>query len=647
MLINGLPTGTPRINANTPPPGAAEAAATTSTDGYAGACIEKAPGRPEEIAAPSAAPELSGVQKTVLASALAVSAMTGMASTAGAQTAVATQTISVALQNADAADLKFHVLPDGTPRIDLIRDTTEGANGDTWKEDYSQVGVSVGHGVFQDARGNVSLVPSMAAGWDMDAHDFQRVDMGTKGKEKVERFGNTVQFSESSTKRLIYTEKDNKMEFAGPGGKTVFEKNDDGSVHVIGPKVEYTVKQDGLYTRIDRPGQPEISIVKTGDGLRVLQGDKLTGIASFTDGQMTVKSQDGTAVVTRSQNGAITEVKGSHGMKSAQIIHDGTTFLGKSDSDKMTIDDPAQLDAAKARYDSVMAQLNAVEPNFEAKHPVVADVLKYASANPRLLAPDGSSVGFMQGGTLLASVGAGTETVSALGNAATAMNLANSARALGAAALAAQAGAQAAAQAGNLAQAGQLAQEAQGLATKAHAAQNSAIKTGGKALKEANVARVLAGAGGALEIVDGIVNIHSGKVDRSLVKGAIAVTRASMDRLTSNLQGADKAEAQDDYGKVMKVMGELDKQADKKVHVGALKIGVGGLMIVSALLGPEAPPILGAIGIAGSVGTTVYEHWGPIKSFLTGTSEHVPTFLDILPQEDHVVIHLEGVPKHK
>ncbi|CAN0436300.1 unnamed protein product, partial [Phaeothamnion confervicola] len=174
--------------------------------------------------------------------------------------------------------------------------------------------------------------------------------------------------------------------------------------------------------------------------------------------------------------------------------------------------------------------------------------------------------------------------------------------------LAAQAGAQAAAQAGNLAQAGQLAQEAQGLATKAHAAQNSAIKTGGNALKEANVARVLAGAGGALEIVDGIVNIHSGKVDRSLVKGAIAVTQASMDRLTSNLQGADKAEAQDDYGKVMKVMGELDKQADKKVHVGALKIGVGGLMIVSALLGPEAPPILGAIGIAGSVGTTVYEH---------------------------------------
>ncbi|CAN0420860.1 unnamed protein product, partial [Phaeothamnion confervicola] len=71
--------------------------------------------------------------------------------------------------------LKVHVLPDGTPRIDLIRDTTEGANGDTWQEDYSQVGVSVGHGVFQDAHGNVSLVPSMAAGWDMDAHDFQRV----------------------------------------------------------------------------------------------------------------------------------------------------------------------------------------------------------------------------------------------------------------------------------------------------------------------------------------------------------------------------------------------------------------------------------------------------------------------------------------
>jgi hypothetical protein len=40
----------------------------------------------------------------------------------------------------------------------------------------------------------------------------------------------------------------------------------------------------------------------------------------------------------------------------------------------------------------------------------------------------------------------------------------------------------------------------------------------------------------------------------------------------------------------------------------------------------------------------VYEHWGPIKSFLTGNSEQVPTFLDILPVSDEVIIHLDGKP---
>ena len=91
----------------------------------------------------------------------------------------------------------------------------------------------------------------------------------------------------------------------------------------------------------------------------------------------------------------------------------------------------------------------------------------------------------------------------------------------------------------------------------------------------------------------------------------------------------------------MRVMNELNKQADKKVLVGELKIGLGGLMIVSSLLGPEAPAILGVIGVAGTGATAVYEHWGPIRSFLSGGSHKVPTFLDILPKSDTVVIHLE------
>ena len=52
-----------------------------------------------------------------------------------------------------------------------------------------------------------------------------------------------------------------------------------------------------------------------------------------------------------------------------------------------------------------------------------------------------------------------------------------------------------------------------------------ASKTGGKALKAANVARVLAGAGGALEIVDVIVGIHGGRMDKSLVQADAGADR--------------------------------------------------------------------------------------------------------------------------
>jgi len=253
----------------------------------------------------------------------------------------------------------------------------------------------------------------------------------------------------------------------------------------------------------------------------------------------------------------------------------------------------------------------------------------------------------LQAGTLLATTSAGAKTVSALGAEAAAINMANSARALGAAALAAKAAAQAQAAAGNLAQAASLAKDAQNFAAQANTAKDNAIRTGGKALKSANLARVLAGVGGALEIVNGIMNIKDGKTDRALIQGARAVTENSMERWSAVMQGADRVAVQDDYDKVMKVMDQLDKQADKKVRVGAIKIGLGGLMVVSALLGPEAPPILGAIGVAGTVGVTAYEHWGPIKSFLTGESNKVPTFLDILPNKDEVIIHLDGKPAAK
>ena len=96
-----------------------------------------------------------------------------------------------------------------------------------------------------------------------------------------------------------------------------------------------------------------------------------------------------------------------------------------------------------------------------------------------------------------------------------------------------------------------------------------------------------------------------------------------MEQLASQLQGGERIAAQDDFDKVMRVMNELNKQANKKVLVGELKIGLGRLMVV------------------GTGATAVYEQWGPIRRFLSGGSHKVPTFLDILPKSDSVVIHLE------
>lgn len=608
------------------------------------------PGELPRAEAASSPSKQGALSKALLSGCLAVTAFTGLAPTAHAAMAlVQTQPYN------QTNGMDVVVLPNGSPRLDLFRlgDTHrfesyspfEARTNDDRRvdpRDYSPVGVSLGNGLFQDMEGNVSVVPFLAYNWNLEARDFTRVDVGTKG-QSVQRFGDTVQFVESSTKRDIYTESEHGVQLKGPQGETSFDRQADGSLVVKTKGDQYTVRTEGMFTRVQREGQPEITIMRIGDEIRVMEGQRTFAGASVKDGVLTTKSAAGETTVTRSQNGVITEIKGRHGLRDARIIRDGDTFLGLKDTDRMSVDDRAMLEQAKARYNEVLDQLEAVEPNFEQNHPLVAEVLKYASANPRLLTGKEEG-GFLQAGTLLASAGGAAETVSALGNQAAALSLANSARALGGAALAAKAAAQAQAAAGNMAQAAALAKDAQNFATKAHEAKDAAIRTGGKAMREANFARVMAGVGGALEIVDGVLDYKGGKSDRALVDGARAVTQASMNRLASAMQGDDRLAVQDDYDKVMRVMDELSRQADKKVTVGKLKIGLGGLMVVSALLGPAAPPVLGIIGVAGTAGTAVYEHWGPIKSFLTGESNHVPTFLDILPKSDEVIIHLDGKP---
>ncbi len=575
-------------------------------------------------------PSISGLKKWVLAAGLTASAITGMAGTAHAQGVQQVQT-----QTTTQSQLPVLVLPQGTPRLDVFR-----VERNDVPEDYSPVGIDLGNGLFQDVKGNVSVVPFLSYGWDVAAQNFNRVDL--KGKN-VQRFGNTVHYNESSSRRFVFTEGAKGVDLLSTRGKTSFERNADGSLTVKGPRERdnYTVRQDGLYTRVEREGQPTVSILRSGDELRVLTGDRLTGKASLVDGKMEIQSTSGRATVTRSDNGLITEIDGKMGWSDARIVRDGDLFLGRRDRDRIQVDDQTRLAEAQARYDQVMAQLEAAEPGFAQKHPVVASVLQYAAANPELLSKEGDN-GFLHGGTLLATAGGAGASGSALATGATALSLANSARALGAAALSAKAAAEAAAAAGNLSQAAALAGEAKGLAAQAHSLKDQALATGDKALNTAKVARVMMGVAGALEIVDGGLGLKQGGRDKSLVEGAVAVTQARMDQLTGNLQGAELESAMEDYSNIMRVMESMEKQADKKVTVGGLKIGFGTLMVISALLGPEAPPIIGLIGIAGTAGTSIYEHWDPIKKFVTGESDKIPTFLDIIPNSDDITITLDG-----
>lgn len=610
-------------------------------DGYVPGSLPT-PKAPPKLEAPPAAESFGpkGWKRVVLSGSLAVAAFAGLAPTA--QAAMAAVQINPHTQT---NGMEVIVLPSGTPRLDIFNAGKHGIDREVSPDDYSQVGLQLGNGLFQDTQGNLSVVPFLSYGWNLEAREFQRVDVGDKG-QSVQRHGHTVQYTPSSTKREIYSEMEKSVTLTGSHGTTVFTRQDDGSLKVQSPHDEYTIRQDGMFTRIQRQGHQDINILRSGDEIRVLEGNRTFASSSLKDGVITIKSQNGEATVTRSESGMITNVDGRRGFKDARIIRDGNTFLGIKDRDRMSVDDRALLDQAEARYNEVMAQLEQVEPGFEARHPLIAEVLQYASANPRLFTQgQDDGFNFLQAGTLLGTTGGALETASALGAQATALNLANSARALGAAALSAKAAAQAQAAAGNLAAAAQLGQQAQNFAARAHEAKDAAVRTGGKAMQSAQLARVLIGVGGALQIVDGVLGYKGGKSDQALVAGAKAVTESSMAHLAAQMVNPeDRLAVQDDYDKVSRVLDELDRQADKKVTVGKLKIGLGGLMVVSALLGPGAPPVLGAIGLAGSVALPVYEHWGPIKSFLTGESNKVPTFLDILPKSDEVIIHLDGKP---
>lgn len=604
--------------------------------------------------AQASAPESPNTQplwrKAVLAGALAASAVTGMAGNAmaaqaGPQGARTSAVGVLADVHSAPSKLQVTVLPERLPRIDLVRRTDDRHryNDDHYSErkvDYSPVGIHLGDGIVQDTNGNLFLVPSMSAGWDLTVKDFSHVDIG-KGDETVTRFGSTVHYNESSTKRHVIFERADGAEILSTKGRTLIGRDEYGNLKAEGPdglSWELLKTRDGYRVL---PGRgTALSVQIREGGVEVREGGRLIGRVQSSPGQIHAESRDGKADITRSEGGVIVEIDGSRGWPDHRLIKDGRITLGTKDSHRIEVDPPGVVNDAKTRYQQILMHLEAVEPGWAEKHPVVASVLEYAAANPALLSKDGDPDGWLQAGTAIGTGGGALASGMALTTGAQALSLAESAKALGAAALSAKAAAGAAAQAGNMAQAAALAQEAQTLAGQARQMGGEAMELGKQAKNTAKVARIMLGVAGALEIVDGGMNIHGGKKDKSLVEGAIAVTQAQMDELKTQLSGPELERAMEDYSKVMRVLEHLQNQAEKDVTVGSLKIGFGALMLVSALLGPEAPMALAIIGIGGTAGTTIYQHWDDIQEFLTGETQDVPKFVDLFPNTNKVIIDL-------
>lgn len=583
---------------------------------------------------------LGPLKKTMLAVTLGLTAFGGLANAMpayAAQPAQTTQTVQETLQ--------VVVVPTGTPRVDLIP-RTQGHDGEY--EPYSEVGVYLGNGIFHDAHGNLSYLPTDASGWNPVISQFQRVDVDIRmGRDhNAARFGSTVHFNESSTKRHIFSNRPgDAIEQLNHRDRTEFVHEGDTITVTAGRhnRDGYTITREGDSFVIRQPGKQDITLTPGVALTTVRQNNRLIGRVTVLDeGRMRVETQRGHSTVMRSAGGAVLRVDGRSDFTLTREA-DGTIHTDKSGGDQyLTIDSQARLAPGNERYQTLVSHLQERDPNYVQRHPLVMSVLEYAAHNPGML-DDGASdtEHFLQAGTQISNAGGGVMSGVALVRGATALSLAEHAHALGAAALSAKAAAEAAAHAGNLSQAAALAGQAQELGNQARSLGSEAMRTGRSAQNSAQVAQVMLGVAATLEIIDGGFGVHEGASNRSLVEGAVAVAQARYDELRENATGRDLERLTEDYTRVMNVLNTLEKNADKQITVGGLKIGCGSLLLISALLGPEAPVALGAAGIACTVGTSVYEHWDQIESFFDKDADPSrPNILDILP-DDQVIIRLD------
>jgi len=260
-----------------------------------------------ELSAP--APEESaqrrGWGRIALAASLAAVGVIGLAGCSSGPpppppvcTAVAassTNQAAAALEAQSSQDvLQFHIIPEGTPRIDIVRqtETERDSDGDTREEDvaYAQTGVYLGGGLFHDAHGNLSLIPSMAfedfhpsgasttcvdGPWGNDyrtypAGDGVLIDGPWKADQHVTREGDVVRVDGPWSADHTFIKSGDTVRWDGPWGHDYTFTRSGSTIHSDGPwGDDYTVRIGGRSTTVDAPWNNDTTITREGNQIRV------------------------------------------------------------------------------------------------------------------------------------------------------------------------------------------------------------------------------------------------------------------------------------------------------------------------------------------------------------------------------------------
>lgn len=585
-----------------------------------------------------------------MAAVAGVMALTPKAAAAAPIDALVTQQIS------ESDGLEVVVLPRGTARVDLLRKRELSAGSSSSDPQYhnvghTDVGVHLGRGIFHDANGNLTLIPSLAVGWEDVVRDFSHVEMDIPGSDDtVTRFGNTVIHKKSSANRSGYVDRGNIMEYHRKGGhESQYEVLHNG-IQYRGESgnLEWRITQQGNVVDVDGPGEErDLTVTFAEQGIDIV-GQRRHNEIIHSDSHIQVKGDGTDYKVQRSVTGAITEVKPSGIFNDKTIVRNGNEIRsdGTFGTSTLSVDPAEYVQNQTLNFENLKAAIEESEAGYAEKHPLIMGLLEYATANPGLVGEDDAGDSAFLGAGKAISVSSGAlASGRALSQGAQALSLAENARALGAAALQAQAAAQAAQAANNMSQAMALGAQAQDLAGQAKALGGEAMKLGEGAQNAAQVARIMNGLAGTLSVIDGGIDLHQGASNKSIIDGAIIVTNALFEQLKEEQTGAELERTNEDYSKVMTILSQLRENAQKQQTVGGLKVLGGGLLIISALAsGGVVPLLLGVAGTVVTAGTSAYEHWDHLKAIFTGEEvETDPTLKELLPEglQDEILFDLD------